>query len=258
MGSSISKSQECKEVESSDGELKTDILQLNDQCKIKKIPYFFSDIIKLDSSCPVFIAYDSKYGNINDKTAPQLAVKLLPNETEYDQFRIQEELNVINRLSNNSNFIQFISHFDLKYRGENYTFFVSNYYKNSDLYEFSLKNNHLKEDDKCYITFQMLTILQTLKNKKIVHNDIKLENFLVKSTLPPTILLIDFDYAQIINKCSCSCNGTIPYMSPEVLYNEQHDYAADIWSLGISVYFLLFKSFPFNFNQYNLYNKTAI
>lgn len=70
--------------------------------------------------------------------------------------------------------------------------------------------------------------------------------------------MTDFDFAEIINKSSCQKRGTIPYMAPEIFKDEQHDYEADIWSLGISVFFLLFKIFPFDFNQYKLFDKSHI
>lgn len=258
MGNSASNHIEREESSDSSDELKKEELnQLNDSCKHKNIPYYFSDRLNLCSLCPIFIAYNSN--NENDKDSKQrFVIKSIPNETEYEKFRIQEELKVIDRLSNDPNFIQFIDHFDLPYNNENYKFLVSYYYEDSDLHEFITKKDQITEKDICYIIYQMLEILQSLKNKKIVHNDIKLENFLMKSTSPPTILLTDFEFAEIINKSSCQCRGTVPYMAPEVLYNECHDYEADIWSLGICSFYLLFKKFPFNFERSRLYDRSRI
>ena len=39
--------------------------------------------------------------------------------------------------------------------------------------------------------------------------------------------------------------GTNHYMAPEILSFETHDYKADLWSLGVILYFMLFHKFPF-------------
>lgn len=258
MGNSTSKNINNGEISESDETIKTELAQLNESCKLNNIPYYFSDRLRLSSLCPIFIGCKSDKKEEQDIPKPEFILKTVRYDTEYQKFRINEEINIINRLSNEPNIIHFLDDFDLSYKDQNCKFFVTNYYVDSDLYEFVQKNKDLTEDEKCYIIYQMLEILQSLKKLKILHNDIKLENFIMKSVSPPKILLTDFDFAEIINKSSCHKRGTIPYTAPEILRDEPHDYEADIWSLGVCAFYFLFEVFPFNFKKAKLFDKNHI
>lgn len=39
--------------------------------------------------------------------------------------------------------------------------------------------------------------------------------------------------------------GTSYYMAPEIMMEKPHDYKSDIWSLGVILYFMMFRKFPF-------------
>lgn len=43
--------------------------------------------------------------------------------------------------------------------------------------------------------------------------------------------------------------GTVTYMSPERIRNENYSYAADIWSLGLTVLECATGKFPYNVNE---------
>lgn len=280
MGSSNSiQKNSCQSTKGSDDFIKEELDQLNKSCKLNNIPYYFSDKLRLSSLCPIFIGYGIKNANecneqktepneeensqkngddSKSEKVPKFVIKTIRNETEYQKYRFQVELNIINRLSNEPNILHFIDNFDLPYKEQNCKFVVTKYYDNSDLYEFVTKNDKLTEKDKCNIIYQILQILLSLKTRKIVHNDIKLENFIMKSISPPKILLTDFDFSEIINKSSMQDRGTMPYTAPEIMRYEPHDYEADIWSLGICVYFLLFNSFPFNFDKSKLFDRSHV
>ena len=42
-----------------------------------------------------------------------------------------------------------------------------------------------------------------------------------------------------------SVAGTPYFMAPEVLLKVKYNYKADIWSLGVLLYFMLFREYPF-------------
>ncbi len=52
--------------------------------------------------------------------------------------------------------------------------------------------------------------------------------------------------------CHKHC-GTAPYMAPEILiqHNQYKPFIADIWALGVILFVLFNKAYPFNFEDKN-------
>lgn len=76
------------------------------------------------------------------------------------------------------------------------------------------------------------------------------ENILLKDNDPYSLVKItDFGLSKEISKASCvkTICGTLNYVAPEVLDNRHGSYgqSADIWSLGVLLYYMLTKEFPF-------------
>mmetsp|Transcript_9782 Transcript_9782/g.24382 ORF Transcript_9782/g.24382 Transcript_9782/m.24382 type:complete len:480 (-) Transcript_9782:340-1779(-) len=81
---------------------------------------------------------------------------------------------------------------------------------------------------------QGLTFLH--KHKHMVHRDIKPANILMNLEGEPKIT--DFGISAFIDSTLAVCNtflGTVTYMSPERINNEQYSFPADIWSLGLAL-----------------------
>lgn len=81
----------------------------------------------------------------------------------------------------------------------------------------------------------------------IIHRDIKLENILIESETM-IIKIIDFGFSVKVSsdkKLNIFC-GTPSYMAPEIVKKTEYfGKSADIWSLGILLYVMLFGKFPF-------------
>jgi len=95
-------------------------------------------------------------------------------------------------------------------------------------------------------TKQMLLAISYIHSHNVTHRDIKLENFLYETKENRHIKLIDFGFAKIVDTNSTMSEncGTLHYMAPEVLTGK-YDSQCDVWSLGVSVFILLFGRFPF-------------
>ncbi|KAG0482648.1 hypothetical protein HPP92_010732 [Vanilla planifolia] len=100
------------------------------------------------------------------------------------------------------------------------------------------------------IARQVLLGLSYLHSQKIVHRDMKPGNLLVNSS--GEIKIADFGVSKIMRRSLDPCVsyvGTCAYMSPERFDPDSHGgnydaYAADVWSLGLTVLELHLGHFP--------------
>ena len=100
--------------------------------------------------------------------------------------------------------------------------------------------------------------LKEMKEKNIIHRDLKPSNILLslnKSQINKISFKIsDFGLSKLLNESktnNMSINGTPITMAPEVLkgQNDLICSKSDIWSLGIIIYYMLFKEYPYNGNK---------
>lgn len=84
----------------------------------------------------------------------------------------------------------------------------------------------------------MCNALALCKSKNIVHRDIKPQNIFVSES--KDFKLGDFGIAKTAERTTSGTKtGTYKYMAPEVYNNQPYGHAADIYSLGIVLYWLL-------------------
>jgi calcium-dependent protein kinase len=107
---------------------------------------------------------------------------------------------------------------------------------------------HYSEAQCAKLVKQMLSTVRHLHSKKIVHRDLKLENFLFASQSPNSELkMIDFGLSKHFTykgEVQHECVGTPYTVAPEVIrgsYNEK----CDMWALGVITYLLLCGEAPF-------------
>lgn len=113
----------------------------------------------------------------------------------------------------------------------------------------------LSEDDIRRIVKQLAETLEYLHEQGVAHRDIKMENVLVDERLQ--VKLIDFGLAVETRGCAESTVvGTPNYICPEQLTEKQYDpQQADVWALGVLLYFLMTGYFPFRGDTKQLYKR---
>ncbi|KAL0966483.1 hypothetical protein UPYG_G00295810 [Umbra pygmaea] len=115
-----------------------------------------------------------------------------------------------------------------------------------DLFEFIDKQPQLDEPLTSYIYRQLVAAVAYLRNKGVLHRDIKDENIIINTEFH--IKLIDFGSATLLEpeKLFYTFCGTLEYCSPEVLQgNPYKGPELEMWSLGVLLYTLLFSENPF-------------
>ncbi|CAC5406655.1 TSSK [Mytilus coruscus] len=90
---------------------------------------------------------------------------------------------------------------------------------------------------------QVVKAVEYCHSNGIAHNDIKLENVLSNGC----VKLADFGFAKSSVAESEEFCGTLPYAAPEVIMGMEHNtMKADMWSMGVMLYVMLFGAFPFS------------
>lgn len=93
--------------------------------------------------------------------------------------------------------------------------------------------------------------LEHMHSRGVIHRDVKPENILLDEAGFPH--LTDFGVAHVEpgnvtgNRMECFLSsGTRPYLAPEVFTKKHaHGRETDIWSLGITLYELIYRRRPF-------------
>ncbi len=102
------------------------------------------------------------------------------------------------------------------------------------------------------LSIQICQILDFIHSQRIIHCDLKPQNFLISTTANSKkeagfgIKLMDFGLAATREQKDQKVKGTVGYIAPEVLKGESFDQRADLYSVGVIFYQALTGQLPFN------------
>ena len=125
------------------------------------------------------------------------------------------------------------------YETDQNLFFVYGYVEGSDLKTYIRVSSKADVAD---LSIQIIKGLYTLTKLGIIHRDIKTTNILVETnTGIPKI--IDFGLSRVLGNFETSTDpyGSLCFKAPELLKRQPYNFKADVWSFGITLYFMLFK-----------------
>lgn len=169
------------------------------------------------------------------KTKGEFALKKLK-----DEIKIQKKLNHPNILRSKLTFSDKLNYY-----------IVLEYCPGQSIREFLKKseNGYLNENYVRKILRDVIHGLVYLHSHKIVHNDLKLENFIIDSK--GRVKISDFGLATFYeddkddDDDTPSICGTINYLSPEIIQRKGNGFKADIWAIGVSAFIMLTGRPPF-------------
>lgn len=124
---------------------------------------------------------------------------------------------------------------------------IFEYCPNGSLHSYIKHHGVLNEIEFKSVACQCIRALRKCHQNNVYHRDIKPANLLIDQY--NRIKFADFGLSEISHNCK-DChrfNGSFHFIAPEVLKKTAYDTSKiDIWSLGITFYFLLTGSVPFN------------
>lgn len=192
---------------------------------------------------------------VHKQTKEKVAIKiikkddLLSNRME----RIKNEIDIM-KICQHPNIVHLIDHFE----NADFIFIVMDYFQGGNLLEFNnkLKQSKTNAQYESIISDIMLQIakgLQYLHSLGIVHRDLKPQNIMLlnDSTTDIQIKIMDFGLSKVIaqNEKLKEGMGTITYIAPEILIGSAYDFKVDVWSLGVTWFYVLSGHFPFDDNN---------
>ena len=95
---------------------------------------------------------------------------------------------------------------------------------------------------------QIISALDYIHQKGVLHRDLKMENIVLQDKQDPASLkIIDFGISAFVSNDKTGHTGTVLYSPPEAFSNGEYKatFKVDVWALGVILYQLVTKSFPF-------------
>ena len=178
-------------------------------------------------------------------------ISKLKLSTQYLETAFQRELDILKKMSNCENSVKFY----LYYEETGFHIIIMELCDNELESILNLKENGFN-------SFEILSIMSGLNNafkymrmNGIIHRDLKLENIMIKYIDPSKTKFIpkinDYGLSRELGTgiASTFC-GTPQFMAPEILLKQLYDDKSDLWSIGVMIYLLHFKKYPFELKNY--------
>ncbi|QGJ71234.1 Serine/threonine protein kinase [Planctomycetales bacterium 10988] len=192
----------------------------------------------------------------DSNTGRMVALKILLPEAakrKDSSYRFDREVQAAAKVSHPN----IVAAYDSVIDGET-QYLVMEYVDGPTLTQYVREFGPMPVDEALHCVYQAARGLEHAHSKRIIHRDVKPDNLLMDQEGTVKILdlgLVRFDHAPALGRRPESIQrltqqgvmlGTVDFMSPEQCENPQNaSYQSDIYSLGCTLYYLLFGESPF-------------
>ena len=175
----------------------------------------------------------------NLETQAEYAVKVARGCQEYDMV-LRREIKMHSKLDH-PNIIRFVTSFECTKQPH----LVIELADGGEVFEKVQKPEGLPFGQVQAWSRDIVNALIYLKGEKIIHRDVKMENILVHNGVAK---LADFGVACRADDIpkENTLQGTPYYSAPEILTDVKYSYQSDVWALGVCIYAMLTRKYPFD------------
>lgn len=150
------------------------------------------------------------------------------------------EIKIMKALSDNRNIVRFIDNL----RCSKSVLIVMEHCKGGSLDDLLKKEGRLSEDKATNYLKEIINGFKGLHSKNVIHRDLKAANILLNNGVPK---IADLGLAKMLTHqegITHTFAGTSYTMAPEV-HKGNYGLKADIWSLGVVYYQMIFGRYPY-------------
>ncbi|CAH2354630.1 serine/threonine-protein kinase Kin4p [[Candida] railenensis] len=183
------------------------------------------------------------------KQPSQVAIKLIKRDSilkdSDSEIKVHREINSL-KLLNHPNIVNLVE----VMKSGKYIGIVLEYASGGELFDYILHHKYLKENVAKKLFAQLVSGVDYMHSKGLIHRDLKLENLLLDKH--KNVIISDFGFVNSYNRdkndlMKTSC-GSPCYAAPELVLTQSpyEGRKVDIWSLGVILYAMLSGYLPFD------------
>lgn len=186
-------------------------------------------------------AFSTVWHGVHTPTNTDVAIKMIMKKDmkESDLTSANDEIGILKSLQH-----PFIVGFYDHIETDDIIYLIMEYLDENSLLSYLKCTRQLPENEAARVFAQLLSSIEYLhKVKHVAHRDLKLENIMLTKEL--NVKLIDFNLSHDCTSLMSAKCGSLYYIAPEILKGCQYTESADVWSLGVILYSLVYGNFPF-------------
>lgn len=178
----------------------------------------------------------------NSVYAAKITIDKKNQENSFRQYRIISTLN-------HPSIIKYIGYSPVDFKNKPKSTIISEYYSNGSLdslLDLDRKGMSLQIYDntkKLIIIYGIASGMSYLHSNKVLHMDLKPSNILLNENLFP--IIAGFNLARYFDNFEKRINGTLAYISPEVLKNHEYTTKNDVYAFSMLLYEIVTGNEPF-------------